>query len=226
MAGAHGRQLFDPEILPVIFRYTGGVPRLVNTFCDTALLFAFSREAGVTITELKAAIEELQWVEYAARTNRMRAGSSARSRRSPRPISSDEVLARIIVAHGGEHVEERPLRMGRLIIGRTGDNDIQIDSKYVSRHHCQITTTPEGSMLEDLNSTNGVYVKSKRVRRHHLNDGDVVVLGKHEIMYLDERSARLRDQAHEPTGDHPVVGGIPGAEEDAEDESDAKSGTA
>ena len=62
----------------------------------------------------------------------------------------------------------------------------------MSRHHCQITTTAEGSILEDLNSTNGVYVKSKRVRRHHLNDGDVVVLGKHEIMYLDERSARAR----------------------------------
>jgi pSer/pThr/pTyr-binding forkhead associated (FHA) protein len=122
-----------------------------------------------------------------------------------RPVSSDEVLARIIVAHGGEHVEERPLRMGRLVIGRTVDNDVQIDSKYVSRHHCQITTTAEGSVLEDLNSTNGVYVKSKRVRRHHLNDGDVVVLGKHEIMYLDERSARGRSAALEPTGENPAM---------------------
>jgi general secretion pathway protein A len=102
-------------------------------------------------------------------------------------------------------VEERPLRTGRLLIGRTVDNDIQIESKFVSRHHCQITTTSEGSILEDLNSTNGVYVKSKRVRRHHLNDGDVVVLGKHEIMYLDERSARARGPAQESTGDHPAV---------------------
>jgi pSer/pThr/pTyr-binding forkhead associated (FHA) protein len=124
---------------------------------------------------------------------------------APREVAHDEVLARIIVAHGGEHVEERPLRTGRLLIGRTADNDIQIESKFVSRHHCQITTTAEGSILEDLNSTNGVYVKSKRVRRHHLNDGDVVVLGKHEIMYLDERSARARGAAQEPTGDHPAV---------------------
>jgi len=226
VAGAHGRQLFDPETLPVIFRYTGGVPRLVNTLCDTALLIAFSSgQPVVTMTELKAAIEELQWVEYAARTNRMRADFGPHAQ-VPRPLSSDEVLARIIVAHGGEHVEERPLRMGRLIIGRTGDNDIQIDSKYVSRHHCQITTTPEGSILEDLNSTNGVYVKSKRVRRHHLNDGDVVVLGKHEIMYLDERPARLRDQAQEPTGNHPEVEEVADADEDAEDGHDEKSGTA
>jgi len=205
VAGAHGRQLFDPETMAVIFRYTGGVPRLVNTLCDTALMIAFSSEVPVvTPVEVKAAIEELQWVEYAARTNRMRAGIAAPGP-APRPVGSDEVLARIIVAHGGEHVEERPLRVGRLIIGRTADNDVQIDSKYISRHHCQITTTADGSVLEDLNSTNGVYVKSKRVRRHHLNDGDVVVLGKHEIMYLDERSARARSASLEPTGDHPAV---------------------
>ena len=39
-----------------------------------------------------------------------------------------------------------------------------------------------------------------RVRRHHLNDGDVIVLGKHEIMYVDERSARGR-HVHEPAHD-------------------------
>jgi general secretion pathway protein A len=123
-------------------------------------------------------------------------------------------------------VEERPLRIGRLIIGRTADNDVQIDSKYVSRHHCQITTTPEGSILEDLNSTNGVYVKSKRVRRHHLNDGDVVVLGKHEIMYLDERSARMRGESQEPTGDHPAMEEPFEESEPEEDDNEEKSGTA
>ena len=93
-------------------------------------------------------------------------------------------------------------------------NDVQVDSKYISRHHCQITTTAEGSVLEDLNSTNGVYVKSKRVRRHHLNDGDVVVLGKHEIMYLDERSVRARSGLLEPTGNHPEIAEASAGEQD------------
>ena len=225
VAGAHGRPLFDPETMPVIFRYSGGVPRLVNTLCDTALMIAFSTgQPMVTTAELKAAIDELQWVEFAARTNRMRAGVSAPEPLA-RPVSSDEVLARIIVARGGEHVEERPLRIGRLIIGRTADNDIQIESKYISRHHCQITTTLEGSILEDLNSTNGVYVKSKRIRRHHLNDGDVVVLGKHEIMYLDERSARAREWAQEPTGDHPALD-EPAEDTQTADDARPASGTA
>jgi type II secretory pathway predicted ATPase ExeA len=221
VAGAHGRQFFAPETLPVIFRYTGGVPRLVNTICDTALMIAYSSDQpSVGPTELKAAIDELQWVEFAARTNRMRAGISDPAP-APRPVTSDEVLGRIVVAHGGEHVEERPLRIGRLIIGRTADNDVQIESKFISRHHCQITTTFEGCVLEDLNSTNGVYVKSKRIRRHHLNDGDVVVLGKHEIMYLDERSARARAHHLEPTGDHEALEDSGAAQEDSDDASPA-----
>jgi type II secretory pathway predicted ATPase ExeA len=227
VAGAHGRQLFEPETLPVIFRYTGGVPRLINTLCDTALLVAFSSGAPVvTPAGLKAAIDELQWVEYASRTNRMRPGI-AESHPAPRLLSGNEVLARIIVAHGGEHVEERPLRIGRVVVGRTADNDVQIDSKFISRHHCQITTTADGSVLEDLNSTNGVYVKSKRVRRHHLNDGDVVVLGKHEIMYLDERSARGRPAALDPTGDHPAIDeSAPADEGEDPDEEAHAAGTA
>ena len=58
----------------------------------------------------------------------------------------------------------------------------------MSRHHCQIVTTNNSCVIEDLNSTNGIYVKSKRVRRHNLNDGDVVLVGQHEIMYIDERA--------------------------------------
>jgi type II secretory pathway predicted ATPase ExeA len=206
VAGTHGRQLFADDTYPVIFRYSGGVPRLVNTLCDTALMIAYAQElACVGVPQLKAAIEELQWVEFAARTNRMRAGVPPEPLPARRAVAHDEVLARIVVAYGGEHVEERPLCVGRIIIGRTIDNDVQIDSKFISRHHCQITTTSEGSVLEDLNSTNGVYVKSKRIRRHHLNDGDVIVLGKHEIMYLDERSARARAHHYDSTGDHEVL---------------------
>jgi type II secretory pathway predicted ATPase ExeA len=220
VAGSHGRQIFTEDTYPVIFRYTGGVPRLINTICDTALMGAYALECKqIGVPELKAAIEELQWVEYAARTNRMRAAVLSEMP-GARPVGPDEVVARIIVAHAGEHVEERPLRIGRLIIGRTVDNDLQIESKFISRHHCQIITTAEGSVLEDLNSTNGVYIKSKRVRKHNLNDGDVIVLGKHEIMYLDERSARARAQHQlDATGNHPAMQDH--EDEDADAELDA-----
>jgi pSer/pThr/pTyr-binding forkhead associated (FHA) protein len=60
---------------------------------------------------------------------------------------------------------------------------MQVESKYVSRHHAQIVTTADGSWIEDLNSTNGVFVRGKRVRRYRLQEGDVVKLGMHDLTY-------------------------------------------
>jgi general secretion pathway protein A len=97
-------------------------------------------------------------------------------------------------------VGEIALRAGRLIIGRTTDNDLQIESRFVSRHHCQIITKPNACIVEDLNSTNGIVVKSKRVRRHNLNDGDVITIGRHDLIYVDERGAKSGQ-----TGNHPVA---------------------
>jgi general secretion pathway protein A len=196
VAGSQGRRIFAEDIYPLIYKYTGGVPRLINTLCDTCMMAAFGRDSdAVTAADLDAAIAELQWVEYAARTNRMQlmeqpegpAGAAA-----PAP-SGGQTVGRILVAHQGKTVGERELKPGRLVIGRTSDNDLAIDSKFISRHHCQIVTQLNACVIEDLNSTNGIFVQSKRVRRHNLNDGDVVHVGQHEIMYIDERIPRLRN---------------------------------
>ena len=99
-------------------------------------------------------------------------------------------LARLLVMNHGKTVSEHNLPLGRVIIGRASDADLHIDSRFVSRHHCQIVTSDRLSVLEDLNSTNGVYVENKRVRRHNLNDGDVITLGANQILYMDERPER------------------------------------
>ncbi|HEV3182108.1 MAG TPA: AAA family ATPase [Steroidobacteraceae bacterium] len=194
VAGAGDRELFTADTFPVVFRYTGGVPRLVNTLCDTAMMAAYTADRGVvTRADIASAVEELQWAEYAARPHRqpppeepLAAGRAAAAHAGAR------VLGHVLVAADGRTVQEVPLRLGRLIIGRTPDNDVQIDSRFISRHHCQVITTLHSCVIEDLNSTNGIYVKSNRVRRHHLNDGDVVLVGKHELIYVDERAARHR----------------------------------
>jgi type II secretory pathway predicted ATPase ExeA len=197
VAGSQGRRIFHEDTYPVIYRYTGGVPRLINTLCDTSMMAAFGGERDtVGLADVQAALEELQWTEFSARNNRPpppAAVTAATNFESTQPtLLNEPPVARILVGHEAKTVDERELRPGRLIIGRTPDNDIQIDSKFVSRHHCQIITTPENCVIEDLNSTNGIYVKSKRVRKHNFNDGDVVVVGQHEIMYMDERLPRLR----------------------------------
>jgi general secretion pathway protein A len=125
----------------------------------------------------------------------------------PPSTETEHVVGRILLASEGKTVLERELKPGRLVIGRTPDNDLQIDSKFISRHHCQIVTQQDSCLIEDLNSTNGIFVHSKRVRRHHFNDGDVVQVGQHEIMYIDERSPRVRS-SHDPVDTGAATGAV------------------
>src|SRR5580700_3714458 len=197
VAGSQGRRIFAEDTYPTIYKYTGGVPRLINTLCDTCLMAAFGKDKDtVGMEELEAAIKELQWVEFASGTNRMRVPNNLEHTLPSQPETA-QVIGRILIASEGKTVGERELKPGRLVIGRTSDNDLAIDSKFISRHHCQIVTQLNACVIEDLNSTNGIFVQSKRVRRHNLNDGDVVHVGQHEIMYIDERVPRLRN-AGEP----------------------------
>jgi general secretion pathway protein A len=192
VAGSQGRRIFAEDTYATIYKYTGGVPRLINTLCDTCLLAAFGKDKdNVGTEELEAAIHELQWVEFAAGTNRMKVPNLEHLLHPQ--SESTHVVGRILLACEGKTVGERELKPGRLVIGRTSDNDLQIDSKFISRHHCQIVTQQDSCLIEDLNSTNGIFVQSKRVRRHNLNDGDVVQVGQHEIMYIDERTPRVRN---------------------------------
>ena len=192
VAGSQGRRIFAEDTYATIYKYTGGVPRLINTLCDTCLMASFGKDKDtVSMEELDAAIRELQWVEFAAGTNRMKVPNMEHMLHAA--SESTHVVGRILLASEGKTVGERELKPGRMVIGRTSDNDLQIDSKFISRHHCQIVTQQDSCLIEDLNSTNGIFVQSKRVRRHNLNDGDVVQVGQHEIMYIDERTPRVRN---------------------------------
>jgi type II secretory pathway predicted ATPase ExeA len=236
VAGAGDRELFAPDTFADVFRYCGGVPRLINTLCDTAMMSAFTADrALVTRADIAAAVQELQWVEYAARPHRHAAAGAAAhaatgtahaahgaagAQRGPHPPDASANLGHLLVATDGRTVREVPLRPGRLIVGRTPDNDIQIDSRFISRHHCQVITTEHSCVIEDLNSTNGIYVKSNRVRRHHLNDGDVVLVGKHELIYVDERAGRQRGAL---TDNMPALEARPVEEAEEADDEDLEA---
>jgi general secretion pathway protein A len=210
VAGSQGRTIFASDTFDTIFRYTGGVPRLVNTLCDTALLSASTSERDtVGLEDITDAVAELRWVEYSSRTGTrmMRLRNEAQGGNTdgdgnikPEAMDGEEgegvPLARILLATAGQTVRELELFPGRMIIGRTPANDLQIDSRFVSRHHCQIVTTAQSCVIEDLNSTNGIFLHSKRVRYHNLNDGDVVTIGQHELLYIDERARHRHNIEH------------------------------
>ncbi|MBV8495525.1 MAG: FHA domain-containing protein, partial [Gammaproteobacteria bacterium] len=77
-------------------------------------------------------------------------------------------------------------------IGRTADNDLQIDAKFISRHHAVILAGPAQTIIEDLNSTNGVLVNGRRITRQILNDGDQVTIGRALYRFAVRRSGEKR----------------------------------
>ena len=209
VAGSQGREIFLPDSFLPIYRYTGGVPRLINTLCDTAMLAASNADRDqVSADDVKSAVNELQWVEFALRGSGLSGRAPSPTRIAPnagRRVDGMDIpvlepphesthpqlplapLARLLVMNHGRTVSERSLPLGRVIIGRASDADLHIDSPVISRHHCQVVTSERLCVVEDLNSSNGVYIENKRVRRHNLNDGDVITLGTHQILYVDER---------------------------------------
>ena len=80
-----------------------------------------------------------------------------------------------------------------MTIGRKDGNDIRIDNLAVSGHHAKLLTIFDDSFLEDLNSTNGTYVNGRPITKHPLKNGDVIVIGKHELRYLNESSSASDD---------------------------------
>src|ERR1051326_8767011 len=63
-------------------------------------------------------------------------------------------------------------------IGRLGDNDLQLDDPYVSRHHAEIAFDGENYIFRDKGSTSGSFVNNNKVTEKTLKDGDKVSLGR------------------------------------------------
>ena len=182
VAGRGDNRLFVGDSYPAIHAYTGGVPRLVNTLCDTALLIAFGDgKKSVNQNDILVAVEELGWQEHEYASGEFKVPQIGEDRRQ---ISQQ---TRIEVRCKGDKIGEHNFPIGRVIIGRSPDNDIYIKSKFVSRHHAQLVSDEKGCVIEDLNSTNGVFLEDVRVKRHQLSDGDIIQLGIHELVYKDLR---------------------------------------
>ena len=75
----------------------------------------------------------------------------------------------------------------RVRIGRHPDNEVQIDSMAVSRHHCLLQRAAQGGWtVEDLGSNNGTFVNGSRItQRAPVRDGDVLSIGKFQVSFRD-----------------------------------------
>jgi pSer/pThr/pTyr-binding forkhead associated (FHA) protein len=90
-------------------------------------------------------------------------------------------MAQTTVTTELEDIKLLKLTEGTISIGRAEDNDLSIHDTFVSAHHARIFTYQSASYIEDLESTNGIYLNGKKVLKHTLHSGDIVSLGKHQF---------------------------------------------
>src|SRR5690606_2921610 len=108
-------------------------------------------------------------------------------------------MARLILSLDSQVLAEYNMSKERYTIGRLPDNDVRIDNPAVSGHHSLIINILNDSFLEDLNSTNGTYVNGKLIKKHALQNGDVITIGHHQLRFSDQHANESEQDEFEKT---------------------------
>jgi len=65
----------------------------------------------------------------------------------------------------------------RIVVGRSKDADLYVNSPRLSRRHCAVALSQRGVVVEDLDSSNGTFVNGQRVQQALLRPGDIIQVG-------------------------------------------------
>jgi hypothetical protein len=114
---------------------------------------------------------------------------------TPAPVTTfaPERCAELVRIDGDKGISHALARRTR--IGRAPGCELHVDSSSVSRHHALILLGGRETIIEDLNSTNGVIVNGRHVTRQVLSDGDLLVIGDIQYRYA-EKPARRSAELH------------------------------
>jgi hypothetical protein len=146
----------------------------------------------VGAAEILAATQDSCWPEAVARSKGtfLTAVEPVAEPADPDPPPATEsrpqARAQLIVRHHTEQIAAVPLAEGVLGIGRSPDNGLCLDARYVSRRHCRVVTMGSRSTIEDLGSINGIAVNGIAVRKHVLRHADEITIGEHLLTYVVE----------------------------------------
>lgn len=113
-------------------------------------------------------------------------------------------MPRLVLQFEGLTLQEQGVG-ATVTIGRLPDNVVVIENPAVSGRHARVFREGDDFVVEDLQSTNGTFVNGKRVTRQALQDGDVVLVGKHKLLFDRTGGDEAPAQVEPPT--LPDIGG-------------------
>jgi len=103
-------------------------------------------------------------------------------------------MAILILEFDDNVVNELPLMEESITIGRRGSNTIPINHLAVSRFHARFDRVGSEYVVTDLQSTNGIFVNEEHVVNRILSHGDRILVGNHEITFLDPENKDKRKE--------------------------------
>ncbi|MBY0575019.1 MAG: FHA domain-containing protein [Gallionellaceae bacterium] len=109
------------------------------------------------------------------------------------------MAAKLILSMDGVVIKEYPLSKERITIGRKAHNDIVIDNLAISGEHAAVVTILHDSFLEDLDSTNGLEVNGTPVKKHFLQNNDLIEIGKYKLKYINDQVSQTNAADFEKT---------------------------
>jgi hypothetical protein len=113
-----------------------------------------------------------------------------RVRRDATPVAATPVPAPV---ESGRYLEVRGPDETLLVrleqdvtrIGRGLSADLRLDENSVSRRHARLVNDLSGARILDDRSSNGTFVNGRRVERAPLANGDLLMLGRVALRYLE-----------------------------------------
>ncbi len=115
-------------------------------------------------------------------------------------LNGDALRQPCLVLYSGERAGTRfPLVEGRLVIGRSPECDVCLESLGISRKHAELREADGAVVLHDLASANGSFLNDRRITQAEaLHDGDLVRLGQVMLRFYERHSvdAVLHDKLY------------------------------
>ena len=175
-------RIFDFQAITLIHELADGVPDVLDALCCAALELADDEDIAPVTTDIVTRAREKLGLSPP--------DNSATSTFDAIPTLPVLVpnLPRIVVTYKGKKQNEIEIEKDRISIGRAQENDVCIECPFISRKHVAIIRDGVSVAVVDLDSRNGTYINSRKIRAQTMNHQDEIKVGYHTIRFLDPDS--------------------------------------
>jgi pSer/pThr/pTyr-binding forkhead associated (FHA) protein len=98
-------------------------------------------------------------------------------------------MADLIIKTGKQRKKTIQLPDSDIVIGRDENCRIRLKTDGISQRHCLLKNTPNGWLIEDLDSKSGTFLNGERIEKELLlQSGDIFSIGPVELQFVEKKT--------------------------------------